>query len=70
MTDFRIGDKVRLRSTGQIGHVETVDTMTGAPCVRFEDNPHHVTCCITPTDYDDLEVLEAIARRSPYKQDK
>lgn len=70
MTDFRIGDKVRFKSTGQIGHVDEVDVMTGTPYVRFEDNPHRVVWCIAPTDYDDLEVLEAIARHSPYKEGK
>ena len=70
MIDFRIGDKVRFKSTGQIGHVAEVDVMTGAPYVRFEDNPDRVVCCITPSDYDDLEVLEAIARHSPYKESK
>jgi hypothetical protein len=59
VTDFRIGDKVRSKSTGQVGYVDEVDIMTRTPYVRFADNPNCVVWCIAPSDYDDLEVLEA-----------
>jgi hypothetical protein len=70
MTDFRVGDKVRLKSTGQIGHVDEVDAMTGAPYVRFENNPHNVVCCVEPSAYCDLEVVEAIQRHTRFKDGK
>ena len=70
MTDFRIGDKVKFKSTGQIGHVDEVDVMTGVPSVRLQDDPHNVVCCVEPSAYNDLEIVEAIERHTRFMEGK
>ena len=66
--DFRIGDKVRLKSTGQIGHVIDLGWEVG-PYVRFDnDDPNHVAEYFVITDpHDEWETIEPIQRHTKYK---
>ena len=62
--DFRIGDKVRLKSTGQIGHVVDLGYEIG-PYVRLDDDPNPVIVITDP--HDEWEMIEPIQRHSRFR---
>lgn len=65
MAEYRIGDKVRLRSTGRIGHVVDLGLDIG-PYVQFDsDDPNQVPEYHVITDLcDEWEMLEPIQRHA------
>lgn len=64
--DFRIGDKVRLKSTGQIGYVEVPSARCWdvGPYVRL-DGDNYCTVITDPSDW--WEMVEPIQRHSKFR---